>query len=49
MLKSEFDQMTLDEVIDWASENLDDLTTEESLLEYQINIFFLKQQMVKLL
>lgn len=34
MLKSEFDQMTLDEVIGWASENLDDLTTEESLLEY---------------
>jgi hypothetical protein len=34
MTKKEFEAMTLDEAIDWASENLDDLTTEEILLEF---------------
>ena len=34
MTKTKFENMTLDELIDWAYENLDDLTTEDSLLEF---------------
>lgn len=34
MTKTEFENMTLDELIEWAYENLDDLTTEDSLLEF---------------
>lgn len=34
MTKTKFENMTLDELIEWAYENLDDLTTEDSLLEF---------------
>jgi hypothetical protein len=34
MTKSTFNKMTLDELTDWAIENLDDITSEEILLEY---------------
>lgn len=34
MTKAEFENMTLDEVIDYANENIDDLTTEDMLLEF---------------
>jgi hypothetical protein len=34
MTKTEFNAMTLDELIDWAWENLNDITTEETLLEF---------------
>ena len=34
MTKIEFENMTLDELIDWAYENIDDLTTEETLKEF---------------
>lgn len=34
MTKAEFENMTLDEVIEWAYENLADVTTEETLLMF---------------
>ena len=34
MTRTEFDEMTLDELIDWAHENINDITTEEILLEF---------------
>lgn len=34
MTKTEFENMTLDELIEWAYENLDDITTEEVLLDF---------------
>ena len=34
MTKAEFENMTLDEVIDYANENVNDLTTEEVLLMF---------------
>ena len=34
MTRAEYETMTLDEVIEWAWENLDDVTTEEALLEF---------------
>lgn len=34
MTKVEYEEMTLDELITWAYENLDDITTEEMLLDF---------------
>lgn len=34
MTKTEFEKMSLDELIDWAYENLDDITTEDVLIEF---------------
>ena len=34
MTKETFDKMSLDELTEWASENLDDLTSEDILLEF---------------
>lgn len=34
MTKADYEKMTLDELIDWAYENLDDITTEEMLLDF---------------
>jgi hypothetical protein len=34
MTKAEFDAMTMDELLEWANENLTDLTTEDLLLEF---------------
>ena len=34
MTKTEFEEMTLDELIDWAWENVHDLTTEDTLLDF---------------
>ena len=34
MTKQQFDEMTLDELIEWAYENLDDITTEDILLDF---------------
>lgn len=34
MTKAEFKNMTLDEVIEYANENINDLTTEDMLLEF---------------
>lgn len=34
MTKQQFDEMTLDELIEWGYENLDDITTEDLLLEF---------------
>lgn len=34
MTKAEFENMTLDEVIDYANENINDITTEDMLLEF---------------
>lgn len=34
MTKQQFDEMTLDELIEWAYENLNDITTEDILLDF---------------
>lgn len=34
MTRAEYEAMTLDELIDWAYENLNDVTTEEVLLDF---------------
>ena len=34
MTRTEFEEMTLDELIDWAWENVHDLTTEDTLLDF---------------
>lgn len=34
MTKTEFEKMSLDELIDWAYDNLDDITTEDVLIEF---------------
>ena len=34
MTKLQFDLMTFDEMIDWANENINDLTTEDVLIEF---------------
>lgn len=34
MTKQQFDEMTLDELIEWAYENLNDITTEANLLDF---------------
>jgi len=34
MTKAEFENMTLDEVLEYANENVNDLTTEDMLLEF---------------
>ena len=34
MTRKEFETMELDELIEWAYENLDDITTEEVLLDF---------------
>ena len=34
MTRLEFEAMDLDELLEWAYENLDDLTTEDVLLEF---------------
>jgi hypothetical protein len=34
MTKAEYEKMSLDELIDWAYENLDDITTEDVLIEF---------------
>lgn len=34
MTKKQFEAMSLDELIEWAWENLNDITTEETLLEF---------------
>lgn len=34
MTKAEFETMTFEEVIEWANENLNDLTTEDVLIEF---------------
>lgn len=34
MTKAEFENMTLDEVIEYANENINDLTTEDVLIEF---------------
>ncbi len=34
MTREQFDAMTLDELLEWAYENVDDLTTEEVLIEF---------------
>jgi hypothetical protein len=34
MTRVEFEAMSLDELIEWGYENLDDVTTEEILLEF---------------
>ena len=34
MTKQQFDEMTLDELIEWAYENLNDVTTEDILLDF---------------
>ena len=34
MKREEFEAMTLDELLEWAFENVDDLTTEDTLCEF---------------
>lgn len=34
MTKETFDEMSLDELLEWAYENISDLTTEDLLLEF---------------
>ena len=34
MTREQFEAMTLDELVEWAYENLDDVTTEEVLLDF---------------
>ena len=34
MTKQQFDEMTLEELIEWAYENLSDVTTEDILLDF---------------
>ena len=34
MTREKFDNMSLDELIDWCYENINDITTEECLLEF---------------
>lgn len=34
MTRAQYEAMTLDELIDWAYENLNDVTTEDMLLEF---------------
>ena len=34
MTKTEFEEMTLDEVLDWANENINDITYEDTLIEF---------------
>ena len=34
MTKQQFDSMTFDEVFEWANENIDDLTTEDVLIDF---------------
>ena len=34
MTRKEYEEMSLEELVDWAVENLDDITTEETLLEF---------------
>lgn len=34
MTKAEFDMMSLDELIEWAYENIDDVTTEDILIDF---------------
>ncbi len=34
MTRKEYKEMSLEELVDWAVENLDDITTEETLLEF---------------
>lgn len=34
MTRAEYEAMSLDELIDWACDNLDDVTTEDVLLEF---------------
>lgn len=34
MTKQQFDKMTLDELIEWAFENFNDITTEDVLLDF---------------
>jgi regulatory protein YycI of two-component signal transduction system YycFG len=34
MTKTEFEEMTLDELIDWANENINDITYEDTLIEF---------------
>jgi hypothetical protein len=34
MKREQFEAMTLDELLEWASENVDDLTTEDVLIEF---------------
>ena len=34
MTKREYEAMSFDELLEWASENIDDLTTEDVLIEF---------------
>ena len=34
MTRAQFDAMDLDELLEWAYENIDDLTTEDVLIEF---------------
>ena len=34
MTKKEFDNMSFDEVFEWANENINDLTTEDTLIDF---------------
>lgn len=34
MTKQQFEEMSLEELIEWANENLDDITSEEVLLDF---------------
>jgi len=34
MTKTEFEEMTLDELLEWANENINDITYEDTLIEF---------------
>lgn len=34
MTRKEFEEMSLDELVEWAWENIDDITSEDALLEF---------------
>ena len=34
MTKAEFEEMSFEELLDWANENINDLTTEDVLIEF---------------
>ena len=34
MTRNEFEEMGLEELVEWACENIDDVTTEETLLDF---------------
>ena len=34
MTRAEFEEMSFEELIDWANENINDLTTEDILIEF---------------